>query len=272
MTDRDLPAPVEVLIADDEALARHRIVELLTRHDSVRIVGQSTSGPETLHALERLEPDVLFLDVQMPGLNGFEVLASIDPGDRPVVIFSTAYDEHAIQAFEVNAVDYLLKPYADDRFDEAFARARRAIRSEHQDRVQERLRHLLEGVVPGADPAAGLSTDSSYLERFAVPTRGQWIVVPASSVDWIEAAGDYVTLHVGSEEYLLRGTMVSVEARLDPRSFLRIHRSTIVRLDRVRSIESGEHGDYRLLMHGGEELRVSRGYRDAVLERLGVRR
>lgn len=270
MTDRAGPTQVDVVIADDEELARRRIVELLSRHDSVRIVAQSSSGGETLDAVQRFEPDLLFLDVQMPGLNGFEVLASIDPGHRPVVVFSTAYDEHAIRAFEVNAVDYLLKPYADERFDEALSRAQRAIDSEHQGRVQERLRHLLEGVVPGADPD-GPSTRSSCLERFAVPERGRWTVIPAASVDWIEASGDYLTLHVGEKRHLLRGTMVSMEARLDPRSFLRIHRSTIVRVDRVRSVESGEHGDYTVLLHGGEELRVSRGYRDSVLERLGVR-
>lgn len=261
--------PLAVLIADDEELARRRIVELAGRHDSVRIVGQSASGRETLDAVRRLEPDLLFLDVQMPGLTGFEVLARLAPQERPVVVFSTAYDEHAIRAFEVNAVDYLLKPYADERFDEALTRARRAVRSERRERLQERVRHLLEAVAPEA--SGERASRSGYEERFAVPHRGKWLVVPATSLDRVEASGDYVTLHVGAMEYLLRGTMLSMEARLDPARFLRIHRSTIVRLDRVQGIESGEHGDYRLLMAGGEELRVGRGYRDAVLERLGVR-
>lgn len=266
------PPLTTALVADDEELARRRIVELLHTWDSIRIVGECASGPETLRAVREQAPDLLFLDVQMPGLDGFEVLARLEPDQRPVVIFSTAYDEYAIQAFEVNAVDYLLKPYADERFDEAVRRAEQALRGDRDGHVRERLRKLLQGIALVTDDEHGAPENAErFLDRFAIPVKDRWVVVPATSVDWIEASGDYVNLHVASRTYLLRGTMSSIEARLDPRRFVRIHRSTIVRVDAVRTVESGEHGDYTVVLEGGERLRVSRGYRDAVLERLGVR-
>lgn len=272
MTARKAPPeidPVTAVIADDEALARRRIIELLDGHPSVLVVGETTSGPATLDAVRALEPDVLFLDVQMPGLSGFEVLSRLEPGERPVVVFSTAFDEYAIQAFEVAAIDYLLKPYADERFDQAVRRAERALRDDRDDRVRERLRGLLDAL-PAEDGVRSSASPKPYLERFAIPVRGRWVLASATSVAWIEASGDYVTLHADDRSYLLRGTMASVEARLDPGEFLRIHRSTIIRLDRVRGVEIGEHGDYEVVLVDGERLRVSRARRGATLERLGV--
>lgn len=272
MTAASGTRPTTALVADDEALARRRIVELLEGRDSIRIVGECASGPATLDAVRELAPDLLFLDVQMPGLDGFEVLARLEPEERPIVVFSTAYDEYAIQAFEVNAVDYLLKPYADERFDESVRRAEQSLRRGREERASERLRDLLDRVAPDFDENTKPSSRAGrYLDRFAIRVRDRWVVARASAVDWIEASGDYVTLHVGDKTYLLRSTMSSLEARLNPRYFLRIHRSTIVRLDCVRSVEAGEHGDYTVLLEGGRKLRVSRGYRDAVLERLGLR-
>ena len=261
-----------VLIADDEPLARRRIAELLRGRRGVRVVGQCATGTATMDAVRELEPDVLFLDVQMPGLTGFEVLARLGPDRRPLVIFSTAYDEYALAAFEVHAVDYLLKPYADDRFEEAIARAERALRSERVDELHDRLRGLLQQVTAGTEgPAIAARGSATYLDRFAVPSPERVALIDAASVDWIEATGDYVSLHVGGKTHLLRGTMAGLEGRLDPRRFLRVHRSAIVQLGRIRHLRAGGHGAYFAVLEGGERVRVGRSYRDAVLERLGVR-
>lgn len=271
MTESGGPsAELAVLVADDEGLARRRVVELLETCPSMRVAGQSASGPETLAAVRRLEPDLLFLDIQMPGMSGFEVLAELDPEERPAVVFCTAYDEYALEAFEVNAVDYLLKPYADERFHESLTRARRAIAGAEEGWLRHRVQRLLEHV-PTAGSASTGPPGQGYLERFGVPVRGRWVVVPAGSVCWIEASGDYVTLHVRDDTFLVRGTMTALDGRLDPGRFLRIHRSTIVNLDRVRAVHGGDHGDYALELEGGVRRRVGRSYRDVVLDRLGVR-
>lgn len=274
MSDADAAVrpPLGVLVADDEAPARRRIVELLRGWESVRLVGQSATGPATLEAVRDLAPDLLFLDVQMPGLDGFEVLARLGTDERPIVIFSTAYDEYAIAAFEVHAVDYLLKPFADERFEDALRRAERALRSRRVWELHARLEELLGGL--GANPESEGSPAESgvrYLRRFAVPEKDRHAVVEAGAVEWIEADGDYVTLHTDGKAHLLRGTMASLERRLDPVRFLRIHRSAIVQVDRVRELRSDEHGDYEVVLRGGRRLRVSRTYRDAALRRLGMK-
>lgn len=259
-----------VVIADDEALARRRISGLLRRHAGVRVLGQFATGPETLAAVRELNPDILFLDVQMPGFGGFEVLNRLDEHERPAVIFSTAYDEYALVAFEVNAVDYLLKPYADERFDASLRRAAQALRGERAAEAQERLRTLLDHVASEV-PDGGHRARTTYLERFAVPVRGRVMIVEAADVDWIEASGDYVTLHAGERTHLVRATMGSIERRLDPGRFRRIHRSAIVRLDRVRLVHPDAHGDHLLELADGTRLRLGRRYREGVLERLGMR-
>jgi two-component system, LytTR family, response regulator len=269
----DRPAAVTAVIADDEALARSRIAELLARRGGVRVLAQCATGPATADAVRALKPDILFLDVHMPGLDGFEVLATLRPEERPIVIFSTAYDEYALAAFEVHAVDYLLKPFADQRFDESLRRVELALVNHRANDLHERLRFLLEQLAP--DPGAGLvqrSGAGGYLERFAVRAGEQFTVVEASAVDSIEAARDYVSLRSGSRRYLLRTTMASLEQRLDPARFLRIHRSTIVQIDRVRGLHADVHGEYDVILEHGVRLRVGRSYRDAVLARLGVQR
>lgn len=267
------PASSELtaVVADDEALARRRILDLLEGRETVRVVGRCSTGTATLNTVRTVRPDVLFLDVQMPGLDGFEVLARLEPDERPVVVFSTAYDEYALAAFEANAVDYLLKPYADERFEESLERAAQALRLERAGDLQERVRSLLAHVGLEPDAAGASGKTAVHLERFAVPGSEGSVVIDATAVDWIEAAGDYVSLHVAAKTYLLRGTMKSLERRLDPRRFLRIHRSTIVQLDRIRHVRSDAHGDYVVVLEGGERLRVGRSYRDEVLERVGMR-
>ena len=259
-----------VVVADDEGLARGRVVELLREYPSMRVARQCASGPETLDAIQRIQPDLLFLDVQMPGMSGFDVLAELDPNERPAVVFCTAYDEYALEAFEVNAVDYLLKPYADERFHESLARARLVIGRAEEGLLRDRVQRLLQRVPTVLSTTPRLSRHG-YLERFAVPVRGRWVVVATRAVDWIEASGDYATLHVGDDTYLVRGTMTALDRRLDPTRFLRIHRSTIVNLERVRAVHGGEHGDYEVELDGGLRRRVGRSYRDEVLEQLGVR-
>ena len=265
-------ARATAVIADDEALARHRIVQLLRAHAEIRIVGECATGPTTLRAVRELSPDLLFLDVQMPGLTGFEVLAELAPEERPQVIFSTAYDEYALAAFEVHAVDYLLKPFADERFEEALARASRAVETERSAELQRRLRDLLAALGPQAaisDPP--LEAEGGHLERFAVRKGDRVALLEAAAVDWVEAEGDYVSLHVGGKAHLIRATMRALEKRLDPGLFLRIHRSVIVRLDRVRHLQIGERGDYLVVLESGERLRVGPRYREALLRRVGMR-
>mgnify|MGYP001386779587 CR=1 FL=1 len=205
----------------------------------------------------------------MPGLTGFEVLDALAPGERPIVIFSTAYDEYALAAFEVHAVDYLLKPFSDERFEEALRRAEQVLRVERLDDWHERLQHLLASVAIGAGRAAR-SSAGDRLDRIAVRRKDRLVVVETASVDWIEAAPDYVRLHVAGETHLLRMALAELERRLDPGRFVRLHRSTIVQHDRVRELYVDPHGDYFAVLRDGTRLRVGRSYRTEVLRRLGV--
>lgn len=267
------------LIADDEALARRRLAELLRGRDGIRVVGQCATGRATLEAVRALRPDVLFLDVQMPGLDGFEVLGRLEAGERPLVIFSTAYDEYALAAFEVHAVDYLLKPFSDERFEASLERTMQAHWSERLADVHDHLRRLLDQVAgsgtpygPGPAPVATAPPpQGAFLDRLAVRSGERLTPVDVASIDWIEAAGDYVRVHAGAGIHVVRGTMAALERRLDPGRFLRIHRSTIARVDRIRSLQTDADGRYTAVVEGGVRLRVGRRYRDAVLARLGAR-
>jgi two-component system LytT family response regulator len=262
---------VPALVADDEAPARVRIVSLLAHHSSYRVVAECDSGPATLAAIRMHRPALVFLDVQMPGCSGIDVWRSLDPSQRPVVVFTTAYDEYALAAFEARAIDFLLKPYSDERFEAALERAERLMQGERLVEWERRLRGLLtelstpvspEGMVPGAGP---------YAERFAVREGDRIIIVPAAEVDWIEAARDYVRLHIGSTRHLLRMTMHGVEARLDPKCFLRVHRSAIAQVDRIVRVEPYFQGEDLVILRSGTKLPVGRSYRRAVQARLGLR-
>ena len=242
-----------VLIVDDEPLARRRIRSFLVEHPDVEIVGECSQEADAAVAIRDRQPDIVFLDVQMPKLSGFAVLETIDPRDMPVVIFVTAYEEHALRAFDVDALDYLLKPFDSARFDQALRRARRQIdllRSGDAG-LQQRLLQALRS----------LPSDDGRVTRIAVKTQGRVYFVNADEIRWVEADGKYVHLHTNDGTHLLRESMQNLEGKLDPERFARIHRSTIVNLDAVRELQPMFHGDYVVLLQDGKELTLSRNYR-----------
>ena len=231
---------VRALIVDDEPLARARIRDLLAADAEVEIAGECGDGVEAVEAIRALAPDLVFLDVQMPERGGFDVVAEIGPDRMPVVVFVTAYDDYALKAFEAHALDYILKPFDEARFRGALSRAKTQV---HVARAAR-----------GAPPR--------HLTRLMVKSGDRFVFVKDDEIDWVEADGNYVRLHVGEAEYLLRETIRGLEARLDPERFLRIHRSTIVNLDRVREIHPLFHGEYRVVLADQTKLTLSRGYRD----------
>jgi len=244
--------PIRALIVDDEPWARERIRALIEDEPSVEIAGESRSGSEAVRAIRELAPDLVFLDVQMPDLDGFEVIAEIGPSRMPAVVFVTAYDQHALRAFEVHALDYLLKPFDRRRFYQAVERAASLIRA---GRVERQLEHL-EGLM------ADVASRPRCLERLLVRAHGRMFFVHVDKIDWIEAAGNYVRVHTGGKSHLVRQTMKVLEQELDAVRFLRIHRSTIVNLDRVREISPLFSGEYSVVLVDGTRLTLSKGYRD----------
>jgi two-component system LytT family response regulator len=262
---------IKVLVVDDEALARKRILRLLKGEREAEVVAQVDNGKDAVEAIKRERPDLVFLDVQMPELDGFDVLASVGVDDMPAVIFVTAFDQYAVRAFEVHAVDYLLKPFDADRFREAFRRARAHIGREAASDQSQRLVALLEhlGVEQnGLGPLVG-RIGAKHLDRVMIKSGGRVFFVKVTDIDWIEAAGNYVRLHVGREAHLLRETISAMESKLDPDQFLRVHRSTIVNLDRIKEMQPWFSGDYVVILRDGSQLKLSRGYRDRLAERMG---
>lgn len=251
---------IRALIVDDEPLARARLRTLLADEPDIEVLGECGDGLEAVAAVQDLEPDLLFLDVQMPTLDGFGVLEALDPAKLPAVVFVTAYDRYALRAFEVHALDYLLKPFDRERFSKALQRARAALQQGDDPADRERLLAMLEDQKSSRKP----------LERILIKTSGRVFFLRTEEIDWIEAAGNYVRLHVGSEAHLLRETMNGLEARLDPGHFLRIHRSTIVNVDRIQELQAWFHGDYLVILRDGRQLTLSRGYRQKVQERFGT--
>ena len=243
---------IRALIVDDEPLARERIRTLLKRAPDVRVVSECGDGKRAVRAVRKHKPDLVFLDVQMPEMDGFDVLEALDPGEMPVVIFVTAYDKYALRAFDVHALDYLLKPFDRERFQSALDRAREQIGKRQNGDVNQQLLSLL------ADRAAG----EKPMRRLVIKSGGRILFLRAEEIDWVEAAGNYLRLHVGREEHLLRETMSGLEGRLDSRKFLRIHRSTIVNLDRIKEMQASFHGEYEVRLRDGARLTLSRTYRD----------
>lgn len=259
---------VRVLVVDDELLARQRLEDLLSGEENVEIVGLIDNGKQAVEEIRNLAPDIIFLDIQMPGKTGIEVLQEVGPDNMPVVIFVTAYDQYALKAFEVAAIDYLLKPFDDERFQQAFERARKVITLRQVDSLRHRLVSLLEGISEPAERPK--EKKSNYLERIAVEMRGQIRIVPVAQIDFITASGPYAELHVGKETLLVRERMQTLEERLDPDDFFRIHRSVIVQLDRIEALLYHAGGDYAVRLKDGRRLSVSRSRRSELEERLGL--
>ena len=255
-----------ILVVDDEPLARQRLLDLLAREDGVA-VETAASGREAVAALRAERFDLVFLDVQMPGLTGLDVVREVGAEQMPVTIFVTAFDQHALAAFELAALDYLLKPFEDERFHAALARARDTVRLRTIDALQERLRTLLSDAAPSPPPEA---EPTDFLERIAVEMRGQIRVVPVERIDYITADGAYAELHAGDDTFVVRERMQALEDRLDPAQFARVHRSTIVQLDRIEALLVAAGGDYAVRLGDGTRLRVSRSRKDDLAARLGI--
>lgn len=252
---------IRALIVDDEELARRGIRTRIERRSDIEIAAESENGRQAVDAVRRLKPDIVFLDIGMPGMDGFEVVEAIGVDAVPALIFVTAYDAHALEAFEVHALDYLLKPIDDDRFHEAVDRAVERIRGGRVSGLEERLEALLSGMRS--------SLDDSPRDRFVVRQRGRVEIVSTEQILRVEAAGDYVALHTADATHLMRETMAAMESYLDPGRFIRVHRSAIVRGDQVRRIESDDSGGHEIIMHDGTRVRMSRTYRERLERFLG---
>lgn len=250
---------ITTIVVDDEPLAREKLRGFLESESDIEVIAECRDGAEALLAIEQEKPDLVFLDVQMPEMDGFEVLDHLDRAHVPTVVFVTAYDQYAIKAFEVHAVDYLLKPFDRERFREALNRARIEIERRQVSGMKQRLEALLEDIE---------SRRSKYPERLVVKSSGRVVFLKVAEIDWVDAAGNYVKLHTGDETLLLRETMGRLEERLDPRQFLRIHRSTIVNIERIRELQQQFHGDYVVILKSGQRLTLSRSYRDKIQELL----
>jgi two-component system, LytTR family, response regulator len=249
---------IRVLIVDDEPLGRAMVHRMLEAHPEVEIVGVCENGGEAVAAVEAKAPDLIFLDVQMPEIDGFGVLKNLKE-NRPVIIFVTAYDEYAVRAFEVNALDYLLKPYDRKRFEQAFARAVQQINNQKRDTVGEQILSLL----------AETKSSEKYIERFIIKAGGRVFFLKAEEIFWISAEGNYVLIHTPQKKHIFREAISNLEKKLDPQKFRRISRSAIVNLDFVRELQSWFRGDYKVLLQDGTELKLSHRYRQNLTQYFG---
>jgi two-component system LytT family response regulator len=253
------PEGLCILVADDEAPARQRIIDLLRRDSQVTVIIEASDGPSTVDIIQNRKPDLVFLDVQMPELNGLEIIAAVGTERMPLTVFVTAYDEHAIRAFDANALDYLLKPFSDERFEMTMAR----VSTRMDDRsVQEFGRRILRMV--SAAPAADLP-----LDHLVVKSGGSTRFVRVADIDWIEAAGVYANLHIGGKELLYRAALNELAERLDPVRFVRVHRSAIVNIESILRLEPISHGEFEVILKDGSRSRISRTYRSQLEKRLG---
>jgi two-component system, LytTR family, response regulator len=256
------PGAIRTVIADDEAPGRRTLRVLLAADPEIAVVAECTSGPETVAVLRAQQPELVFLDVEMPGATGFEVLEALRGEASPRVVFATAHAEHALRAFDVAAVDYVLKPFDDERFARAVERAKEAVRERQALVLAQRLGALVGRPEPAAE-------SERPLERIAVRDRGNVHLVPVEQIDWIGAQDYYAELHAGAQSYLVREALSSLERRLDRRRFARIHRASIVNVTRVRTLEPETHGEWTVVLRDGQRLRLSRRYRDSLDALLG---
>jgi two-component system LytT family response regulator len=250
---------IRALIVDDEPLARERLQMMLKPEIDIEVVGEAINGDAAVGAIRKLDPDLVFLDIQMPVIDGFSVITEIGAEQMPLTIFVTAYDRYALRAFEVHALDYLLKPFDRERFQQALARARAQLQGKETAALNQRLAALLEQ----------LHGEKQPLERVVVKESGRIFFLKAEEIDWVEAAENYVNIHAGKASHLLRETMSRLETRLDPTRFVRIHRSAIINIERLQELQPLFHGDYTVILNDGTKLTLSRGYKEKFQERLG---
>ncbi|MEM7260934.1 MAG: LytTR family DNA-binding domain-containing protein [Planctomycetota bacterium] len=253
---------MRTLIIDDEPLARERIATLLADQDDFEVVAECSDGHEGIEAIKEHSPDLIFLDIQMPELDGFEMLEQLEEDELPGVVFCTAFDDHAVKAFEVHAIDYLLKPIDRERFEKALGKIRERT-SGGSGGIDDGLRKGLMALIDD------LPSRRKYRDRLVVKSEGRVIFIGADDIDWIEAAGNYARLHVNDESHLIRETMIGLERKLDPEQFVRIHRSAIVNVRRIKEMQPLFHGEYLVVLESGNQLTLSRGYRDNLQRILG---
>ena len=251
---------IRALVVDDEPMARDRVLSLLQQEDDVEVVGECGDGTQAVAAIQHQSPDLVFLDVQMPGHNAFEVIQAVGADRMPTVIFVTAYDEYALKAFEVHALDYLLKPFGRDRFQRTLQHARASLERRRAGDLGRRLLALVNDIKTEPEPPR--------LDRLVVKSAGRVFFLRTDELDWIEAAGNYVRLHLGEESHLFRETMNRMESRLDSRRFVRIHRSRIVNTERVKELQPWFNGEHVVVLQNGTRLTLSRGYREKLQEQL----
>jgi two-component system LytT family response regulator len=252
-------APIRAVIADDEALARKFIRRMLKDDSDVEIVGECGSGKEAVAMIRKQNPDLVFLDVQMPEMDGFAVLESIGVERLPEIIFATAYEQYAIRAFELHALDYLLKPFDQARFKDAIRHAKERFRSERQNEGRTQISALLESI----------KNKSQYLDRLMIKASGRITFLSTDEINWIEADDKYVHLHTGKISPMVRQTLSAMETQLDPRKFRRIHRSAIVNVERIKELQPLFSGEHSILLQDGTKLTLSRNYKDKLFELLG---
>ncbi len=250
---------VRAIIVDDEPPGRQKIREMLKNEPDVELVAECTNGPEAVDAIRAKSPNLVFLDIQMPGLDGFGMLEALGNNHVPVVIFVSTYDQYALQAFEVHALDYLLKPFDKQRFQHSLRQAKTQIEKEKQGNFHQRLLSLLEG----------LGAARKHANRLVVRSWGRVFFLKTDEIDWIEAAGNYVRLHVGTDTHLFRETMRAIQKKLDPNQFIRIHRSTFVNIEKIKELQPWFHGEYVVILRDGTQLTMSRSYRNNLPELLG---
>lgn len=262
--------PLSAIIVDDESLARRGIELRLEEHADIRVVAQCGNGREAIAAVTREQPDLMFLDIQMPGLSGFDVIAHVPHASMPIVIFVTAFDRYALDAFEAHALDYLLKPINETRFNQALDRVRTTWRQRTAYAQHDKLVQLLAATHGTSALDAAVRADlaqqpcSKYLDVLPIREESATVRLQVCSIDWIDAAGDYMCVHAEGRTYVLRETMKELECALDPQVFQRVHRSTIVNINRVRQLRPHTNGEYFLKLDDGQEIKLSRTYRDSV--------
>jgi two-component system LytT family response regulator len=255
-----MTAKIRTVVVDDEPVARARVLSLLSKEEDIEVVGEYADGSEAVSAIRESSPDLLFLDIQMAGMTGFELADALGPQRMPAVVFVTAYDEYALRAFEIHALDYLLKPFSAERFRSALNHAREHLTNHGGTGADSRT------PPPDARPAAQVQPPR---ERLVIRSSGRIYFIPIADIDWCEAAGNYVKLHVGQQSHFVRQTMGHLEAELGSSRFARIHRCTIVNIHRIEELRSSFNGEYIIALKGGATLTLSRGYREALQTRLG---